>query len=870
MQTGKGRHEFLSSVTERLKEKEQQLQENAEQRCCDHHWWQLLFTCEEAAKQHFQKHTVKTATQLEREKTSKERLSLLDELGTLRASVNQSEDEVTEAVNNVFFALQACQRRLRLLKRQIDQRINITLVNELYEALRKHQHSEAHRLARRLAGTGIGIKKRRLGLMPSFVPSKAQLQALAESDAKTGGLSAQLINLEEELDKWTADDNWENLKPDDANASQWAKSDLKGIIFNMIRGPKRKACPNWSLPTEVFLMMIAPGYLSCTEHRGAGLGAPKIEELDTLVYPRKCFLDFLKHMHRVGEAPCYANISRAFFVNRGNGKEELAGLRMIHLYCSWWRHYFGQALRTSERTKKPTWDAWSYAYLPCRRREGAMLVQRAVELRVSQNKLSTMNSFKDMKNAFACTEPEERDTSLDEIVPADEKAGESMHAHSYGHHALFRSRMKNSIVELVGEDGTIHTMPKFGNIIGSSEGPKFFSRSFNRCVKKWWWACRHLTPVISITNPASNKIEDGGLTVFADDICSKRIIIDNEASTAAAAVAMDECSTLDAFLTEGGWVQNIDKMEIVCNLRKEHQNRAFPHTLASHVAQLRENMHRDNIESGENIHDIDRVAIPRCMVHARYLGSRFVWNSNNHPEVVNRDRAMLIAWRELGKFWHEKMVPFKLKRAIFISKVIGAGLSGTLSFCLSKQQYGLLDRRMLGFLRTMLKGACHEVEEDGKHKSWSDNQVLWYWKILPMWHEDAVRRIGWLKAMIMQPGEHSQVVAAVFGNLTVSHGTAELMSSSILDEVGRIKRESVESSFACLFEDSIMMYKDISGTEELFEQWQEWGESWRAILNANELDSQLMHYIEMFDPSIFRAAFFADSHTPSSSFFVPS
>ena len=139
--------------------------------------------------------------------------------------------------------------------------------------------------------------------------------------------------------------------------------------------------------------------------------------------------------------------------------------------------------------------------------------------------------------------------------------------------------MNNTVIELWGEDANCHVMPRCGNIIGSAEGPPFFSRSFNRTISKWWQAVASMSPSLKVVHPITNSVEEGGLNVFADDINTKHVVLDHSAETAAE-ICLQECSALNSFLSDGGWTQNVDKMELVTNIRAEHQNRVFPKILS--------------------------------------------------------------------------------------------------------------------------------------------------------------------------------------------------------------------------------------------------------------------------------------------------
>ena len=667
LQTGKYRHEFLAEMTQVLQSKVAHLEELSEQRVCDQHWWELIFQCGVVAKKHFAiKSKLKSPQQLAREKTSQERKQLLYELTYLREQSalggTHSEHNV---LDNLFYDLQCCQRRLRTLKRRVDAEAKHSIIEDLFLAHRRHQHSEVHRLARQLAGTGVGIRKRRAGILPSCLPCKEELLKLACEKAVNGGLEAEPIHFEAELDRWLDESTANPLKPLDCNVRQIAKSDLRGVAYGLLQGPKRKACPDWSLPTEIFCLLLNPGTCTGVADEGRGLGAEGNAELANYTLPRQCFENFLTHMHRTGEAPCFANLTRAFFIDKQNGKEGLDGLRMIHLFCIFWRHFFRQALRSSARLLRPVWDAWSYAYRAHCRREGGMTVTRVVEWRLQVNKLSTLNTFKDMRNAFCCTKKVERDKTLEELIVPDA----ALEANRYGHESFFRQRMNNTVVELWGEDANCHVMPRCGNIIGSAEGPPFFSRSFNRTISKWWQAVASISPSLKVVHPITNSVEEGGLNFFADDINTKHVVLDHSAETAAE-ICLQECSALNSFLSDGGWTQNVDKMELVTNIRAEHQNRVFPKILSKKIEDIRSQMIAENSQSAVPVHDqdqIDKLCMPRCLPHARHLGCRFVWNCNNHPEVMCRDRSMIIAWKELGRFWFEK-APYQLKRTILYPK----------------------------------------------------------------------------------------------------------------------------------------------------------------------------------------------------------
>eukprot|EP00959_Pyramimonas_sp_CCMP1952_P353650 7409298-Pyramimonas_sp.AAC.1 len=59
--------------------------------------------------------------------------------------------------------------------------------------------------------------------------------------------------------------------------------------------------------------------------------------------------------------------------------------------------------------------------------------------------------------------------------------------------------------------------------------------------------------------------------------------------------------------------------------------------------------------------------------------------ASNQLEVSIRIRSMTVGWCQLGKFWNERGL-WKLKREIFLGKVLEAGVSGLEAFVLTKTE----------------------------------------------------------------------------------------------------------------------------------------------------------------------------------------
>ena len=151
------------------------------------------------------------------------------------------------------------------------------------------------------------------------------------------------------------------------------------------------------------------------------------------------------------------------------------------------------------------------------------------------------------------------------------------------------------------------------------------------------------------------------------------------------------------------------------------------------------------------------------------------WNGCPSAELANRFRVKQ-GWLELGGFWFSSS-EFKIKRELFIGKIVEAAHSGGTAFCFSRAQYGQLDAKISGLLRSLLRGgASVNDSESGKYK-WSNLKVFRRWRFLPAATEAALRRVKLLQAMVEMQAVHAQSQGVLFGDL-FEHGT--------LDSCGRI------------------------------------------------------------------------------------
>ena len=123
--------------------------------------------------------------------------------------------------------------------------------------------------------------------------------------------------------------------------------------------------------------------------------------------------------------------------------------------------------------------------------------------------------------------------------------------YTLAHRDFFYQRTRNCVVALDGHDGQACFCPQTGNFIGSSEGPKFFSRAYCPLVGNWWEETRKLGPEVQHVG-LDGKLQEAGMVTFADDVGSIRIVPNGTAAEAAAIIRHDN-EAFNRILVEGNW-----------------------------------------------------------------------------------------------------------------------------------------------------------------------------------------------------------------------------------------------------------------------------------------------------------------------------
>jgi hypothetical protein len=192
---------------------------------------------------------------------------------------------------------------------------------QLEAATARGNKAEQQRLVRALARRSKGVAKRRLNALSTHRPDKEEIVTTACLPAGAGGLSARVVDWESEAADWAELTRIEGepdvLKPMDMNIRTTVDEDLKLLKRSLVLAAKRKGSPSWSVPTELLLLALKPGYTSVSRDTKAGVGATPLDEETAANTSGACLLhlrEFLWHLHRCTLVPLVAVRSRAFMI----------------------------------------------------------------------------------------------------------------------------------------------------------------------------------------------------------------------------------------------------------------------------------------------------------------------------------------------------------------------------------------------------------------------------------------------------------------------------------------------------------------------------------------------------------------------------
>ena len=709
---GEGRDAFLQEVEEKCAEKEDRWRDTSARSTPDVGWEELIDDIRDIARKYFE---TKHEPNLRRKEQEQRRRQLLVERMRLR------ESRTSEGGGNLGEVQEELKVLTNLLKnerRLQDRRRRSWAVYEMQEAERRQDHAVVHRMVRVLAGKGRGPKKRVYKAPPTQCPTAEEWRQVLSGQGTDGGMMAHFVEDWDEEQK-EYEESAPPLPAWTLSSAQKAREDMEGTADKLVKMMKRRASPSWSLPTEIFCMLMRPGHRRKKLQRGVGIGAQGVGHVQTPMLEQR-LRSVLTQVRRAGATPLVAHRSHPCLL-RKKLYDPKALPRMIHVLCPFWRAWHGQMGDSSVDNPADN----EYGFVRHRRREGAVLVQMNLSHRLGKADKSHIRCLYDATNAFASTYHE----SLAEFADVGLDVEES---------AFMETRRVNAQIWLDTPTGDLVAVPGCGALMGDSRAPVDFRRAYKPGLDKWHeemgrWGTSHTKAHLDLGGSMQGSI-DLSTTVFADDLARTQVV---KAPAEATRYIGEADTALGRCLGSQGHSQNAAKKVIMPHFKKRSERWHFASLQAS--------------------------AKGKASVDARYLGSTLSIFRLNKPERAKRVQAVRAAWASLGRFWTSN-APLRQKRQVFLSQVMGSAVSGLAAFVLGQEDCRPLDKLIAKYLKVMLKGKATWVTEGGL-RTLSHEKLRFYWRIPRVATEARVHRVKWLQSMAVNPQHHKQVLAALWGRL---------------------------------------------------------------------------------------------------------
>ena len=460
-------------------------------------------------------------------------------------------------------------KELKRLQRVRMARRRNRLERELRLASRRGRKAEVQRLIHLLAARSRGTRKRLFRNLATWRPARAEVERHVVKTGGEGGLNGVIVNAAEEVAKHLEEQMQYEIEPMDMNFVEQAKEDMRTMTWKMKVASKRRMCPPWSAPTELFLQVLEPSYCSVKEQPRSGIGIADIKEWKHNYSAASDEAhNLLIHVRRVGILPASANYSFAAMLDKMNGKKEMDGQIIIHLLCHFWKAFCSgllacglkQAEEEARSRGERLFQDYCHGFVGGRRREEAMMTQRQVGWKLDKAGVDHINELMDMSNAFCCTDRRAMCNSIDVLFRERDRL-------------LMKERTSNSVVYIwvAGEDDPVTCVPQHGGLMGTSEAPTLFNKSFEQAVEAW----RH-TPGITDErmlwqSPLAENAVDVSISAFADDLFKKHLLEEGTAQEAST-ILSNSAFVLNSELTKIRMVQNESKREIVPRLSATQEN----------------------------------------------------------------------------------------------------------------------------------------------------------------------------------------------------------------------------------------------------------------------------------------------------------
>ena len=286
-----------------------------------------------------------------------------------------------------------------------------------------------------------------------------------------GGLSALPLDFEEVLSAHEAECVGQ-LLPALPCVYKAATGDVFFTTRHLFRQPRRRACPSHSVPSDIWLVTLRPGYFTKPDTNlpiTLGEWHPSNIVVPESAIGRHMYFELCVHVRRAQCAPLLGNLSAAWQLDRHNQTSGTKRLRYISGLCALCRAYHRGLYAKHGRPAIPSYDHGS---APGRRMEEAMASAGVVVRRLRQVGYWFVVGSKDVTNAVACGSHDS--IRLKTNSHCDEGAARILWA-----------RRARSVIRVSASDGNVELLSGSGGLRGDGNAPDELLTSFFGPTSQW-------------------------------------------------------------------------------------------------------------------------------------------------------------------------------------------------------------------------------------------------------------------------------------------------------------------------------------------------------------------------------------------------
>ena len=184
----------------------------------------------------------------------------------MQVAISDRTNTLGEQLDDVQTQIAMAKNRLQVKRAKLKRSKRRQICRELRILELAQRDAEMHKLSRRLCKQNNGQTNRTYGRFPGRKLGKQTWEDFMKGPGDQGGCSAVVIDFEVERKKVMGEviEDFRTgkrvLALDDKKLEARTDELIREVSKCLRKAPRRKAVPRWSVPSEIWLMLVCPNY----------------------------------------------------------------------------------------------------------------------------------------------------------------------------------------------------------------------------------------------------------------------------------------------------------------------------------------------------------------------------------------------------------------------------------------------------------------------------------------------------------------------------------------------------------------------------------------------------------------------------------